>query len=208
MGSPSPFRTRPRRSSPTGTEWISPVGMTSVAGEMPCKSPSGVNRATCFTKPTTSARSVQSSHGLRRMHSSPTFTPGTTARMMVPTTCSTRPRTSTEAVDCTASSRSAPIYSKAIGHPSVCQTISAISKAGSPNRPSARAENAGVAPKRPFSSRAVQRHTPLYNGGNVYTNESGRDRIWGRRLKRLSALSPQSVRAMKRFWNAGRFPAP
>ena len=135
MGSPSPFRTRPRRSSPTGTEWISPVGMTSVAGEMPCKSPSGVNRATCFTKPTTSARSVQSSQGLRRMHSSPTFTPGTTARMMVPTTCSTRPRTSTEAVDCTASSRSAPIYSKAIGHPSVCQTISAISKQVRPIAP-------------------------------------------------------------------------
>ncbi|XUR87755.1 hypothetical protein WCP94_004395 [Bilophila wadsworthia] len=50
-------------------------------------------------------------------------------------------------------------------------------QAGSPNRPSARAENAGVAPKRPFSIRAVQRHTPLYNGGTVYTNESGRDHI-------------------------------
>ena len=143
-------RTRPRRSSPTGTEWISPVGMTSVAGEMPCKSPSGVNRATCFTKPTTSARSVQSSHGFRRMHSSPTFTPGTTARMMVPTTCSTRPRTSTEAVDCTASSRSAPIYSKAIGHPSVCQTISAISKQAFAQSPLRKGRKCGRGPKTSF----------------------------------------------------------
>ena len=175
---------------------------------MPCKSPSGVNRATCFTKPTTSARSVQSSHGFRRMHSSPTFTPGTTARMMVPTTCSTRPRTSTEAVDCTASSRSAPIYSKAIGDPSVCQTISARSKQAFAQSPLRKGRKCGRGPKTSFLKPCRQRHTPLYNGGNVYTNESGRDRIWGRRLKRLSALSPQSVRAMKRFWSAGRFPAP
>ena len=43
--------------------------------------------------------------------------------------------TSTEAVDCTASSRSAPIYSKAIGHPSVYQTISAGCGRHSPDCP-------------------------------------------------------------------------
>ena len=96
------------------------------------------------------SRSVQSSHGFRRMHSSPTFTPGTTARMMVPTTCSTRPRTSTEAVDCTASSRSAPIYSKAIGHPSVCQTISARSKQAFAQSPLRKGRKCGRGPKTSF----------------------------------------------------------
>ena len=48
-----------------------PVGMTSVAGEMPCMLPRGDSRATFLTKPTTSALRLQSSQGLRSRQSSP-----------------------------------------------------------------------------------------------------------------------------------------
>ena len=58
--------------------------------------------------------------------------------------------TSTEAVDCTASSRSAPIYSKAIGHPSVCQTISARSKQAFAQSPLRKGRKCGRGPKTSF----------------------------------------------------------
>ncbi|MCY1526378.1 hypothetical protein D9M68_613920 [compost metagenome] len=68
-----------------------PVGMTSVAVEMPYMSPIGVSSAASRAKPTTSPFISKSSPGLRRMQTSPTFTVGTTALMMVPITCVTRP---------------------------------------------------------------------------------------------------------------------
>ena len=88
--------------------------MTSVAGETPWQLPRGERSATFLMKPTTSALSSKDSQGFLRMQSSPTFTPGTTARMMVPTTCSTRPRMSTVVVVWTACCRSGPMYSKAM----------------------------------------------------------------------------------------------
>ena len=71
--------------------WARPVGMTSVAAEMPYMSPMGVSSAASRAKPTTSAFISKSSPGLRSTQTSPTFTVGTTALMMVPITCVTRP---------------------------------------------------------------------------------------------------------------------
>ncbi|CFO08454.1 Uncharacterised protein [Bordetella pertussis] len=68
-----------------------PVGITSVAEEIPYMSPIGVSKAASRTKPTTSPCISKSSPGLRSRHTSPILTIGTTALMIVPTTCTTRP---------------------------------------------------------------------------------------------------------------------
>ena len=81
-----------------------PVGITSVAAEMPYMSPIGVSSAASRTKPTTSAFISKSSPGLRSRQTSPTFTVGTTALMMVPMTCVTRPLMRSVGVSCRASS--------------------------------------------------------------------------------------------------------
>ncbi len=82
--------------------WARPVGMTSVAPLMPYMSPIGVSRAASLTKPTTSAFISKSSPGLRSRQTSPTFTVGTTALMMVPITCTTRPLMRSVGVSCRA----------------------------------------------------------------------------------------------------------
>ena len=68
--------------------------MTSVSPLMPIIAPSAVSSTASFVKPTTSACTSWSSHGFLRMHTSPIFTPGTDAFMMVPTTWMTLPFTS------------------------------------------------------------------------------------------------------------------
>ncbi|MNQ89378.1 hypothetical protein D3C85_1046850 [compost metagenome] len=78
--------------------------MTSVAVEMPYMSPMGVIRAASRAKPTTSPFISKFSPGLRRMQTSPTFTVGTTALMMVPITCVTLPLMRRVGVSCSASS--------------------------------------------------------------------------------------------------------
>jgi hypothetical protein len=68
-----------------------PVGITSVVLPIPNMSPMGVSNAASLAKPTTSAFISNASPGVRSTHSSPTFTVGTTALMMVPMTWMTRP---------------------------------------------------------------------------------------------------------------------
>lgn len=65
-------------------------------------SPTGVSKAASFTKPTTSPFISKSSPGLRSRQTSPTLTAGTTALMIVPITCVTRPRTCRTGVSCSA----------------------------------------------------------------------------------------------------------
>ena len=79
---------------PTGTICTRRVGITSVSAEMPIIGPRAVRSAASFVKPTTSAWTSKSSHGLRRIHTSPTLTPGTDALMIVPTIWMTLPFTS------------------------------------------------------------------------------------------------------------------
>ena len=79
---------------PTGTIWTRRVGITSVSPLMPIIAPRAVRSTASFVKPTTSACTSCSSHGFLRMQISPTFTPGTDALMIVPTTWMTLPLTS------------------------------------------------------------------------------------------------------------------
>ena len=89
--------------------WMRRVGITSVWAEMPIICPREVSSTASFVKPTTSASTSKSSHGLRRMHTSPTFTPGTAALMIVPTTWITRPFTSMGCASSTARSKTCVI---------------------------------------------------------------------------------------------------
>ena len=84
--------------------WTRRVGITSVCAEMPVIAPRAVSSAASRVKPTTSACTSKFSQGLRRMHTSPTFTPGTDALMIVPTTWMTRPFTSMGCASSTARS--------------------------------------------------------------------------------------------------------
>jgi len=54
-GSPTPFTTRPRSSSPTGTMRALPMAITSAPGITPDISPMGMSTTRFLWKPTTSA---------------------------------------------------------------------------------------------------------------------------------------------------------
>ena len=92
-GVPKPSSTRPRSSSPTGTENERRSAITACIGASPARSPCGINSVLVPRKPTTSASTSPPIAGGRRMrHSSPIAAGTPLASTITPETCSTRPR--------------------------------------------------------------------------------------------------------------------